>query len=170
VLRVKQHFKISGIPKSSSLVSTVELSGTPIRVFWNSWNVTQNTKLMQNPNKVCELCSEEFTPKRTDARFCGRKCQYTSNNRSKAEDENYLKLILPIIRKNRNVLKSIYESQSMVNNVVSRDYLIENGFSFGYLTMYWSEDKTKREIHIIGDYSLEMLADGNYKVEKNDRF
>jgi hypothetical protein len=125
---------------------------------------------MQNPNKVCELCSEEFTPKRTDARFCGRKCQYTSNNRSKAEDENYLKLILPIIRKNRNVLKSIYESQSMVNNVVSRDYLIENGFSFGYLTMYWSEDKTKREIHIIGDYSLEMLADGNYKVEKNDRF
>ena len=136
----------------------------------NSWSVIQNTKLMQNPNKVCEFCSEEFTPKRTDARFCGRQCQYTSNNRSKAEDENYLKLILPVIRKNRNVLKSIYESQSMVNNVVSREYLIEQGFSFGYLTMYWSEDKTKREIHFVGDYSLENLADGNYKAEKNDRF
>jgi len=125
---------------------------------------------MQNPNKVCEFCFEEFTPKRTDARFCGRKCRSTSNNRSKSEDENYLKLILPVIRKNRNVLKSIYESQSMVNNVVSREYLIEQGFSFGYLTMYWSEDKTKREIHFVGDYSLENLADGNYKAEKNDRF
>ena len=125
---------------------------------------------MRNPIRECEFCSEEFTPRRIDARFCGRKCQYTSNNRSKSEDENYLKLILPVIRKNRIVLKSIYKSQSIVNNVVSRDYLTEQGLRMGYLTMYWSDDITKREIHIIGDFSLEMLADGNYKVEKNDRF
>ncbi len=125
---------------------------------------------MRNPVKECEFCYEVFTPKRTDARFCGRHCQTTSHNRSKAEDEKCLKIILPVIRKNRNVLKSIYDSQSVESVVVSRGYLIEQGFRFGYLTMCWSEDETEREIHAVGDFSIEKLTDGNYKIEEHDKF
>lgn len=125
---------------------------------------------MRNPVKECEFCYEEFTPKRTDARFCGRHCQTTSHNRSKAEDEKYLKLILPVIRKNRNVLKSICESQSVESIVVSRGYLREQGFRFGYLTMYVLDDTANIEIHYVGDYSIEKLTDGNYKIEEHDKF
>ena len=125
---------------------------------------------MRNPVKECEFCYDEFTPKRTDARFCGRHCQTTSHNRSKAEDEKYLKLILPVIRKNRNVLKSICESQSVESIVVSRDYLGEQGFRFGYLTMYVLDDTANIEIHYVGDYSIEKLTDGNYKIEEHDKF
>jgi hypothetical protein len=74
------------------------------------------------------------------------------------------------MRKNRNVLKSIYDSQSAESIVVSRVNLIEQGFRFGYLTMCWSEDETEREIHFVGDFSIERLADGNYKIASNDKF
>ena len=125
---------------------------------------------MRNPVKECEFCLEEYTPKRTDARFCGRHCQTTSHNRSKSEDENYLKLILPVIRKNRNVLKSICESQSVESIVVSRGYLREQGFRLGYLTMYVLDDIANIEIHYVGDYSIKKLTDGNYKIEEHDKF
>ena len=127
---------------------------------------------MRNPVKECEFCYEVFTPKRTDARFCGRHCQTTSHNRSKAEDEKYLKLTLPVIRKNRNVLKSICDSQSVDSIIVSRSNLIEQGYRFGYLTMYWADDKRvgEREIHYVGDFSIQKLADGNYKIAANDKF
>ena len=125
---------------------------------------------MRNPVKECEFCYEVFTPKRTDARFCGRHCQTTSHNRSKAEDEKYLKLTLSVIRKNRNVLKSICGSQSVEGVVVSRGYLIEQGFRFGYLTMYVLDDTANIEIHYVGDFSIERLADGNYKIATNDKF
>ena len=125
---------------------------------------------MRNPVKECAFCSDVFTPKRTDARFCGRHCQTTSYNRSKSEDEVYLKLVLSAIRKNRNVLKSIYDSQSVVSNDVSRGYLREQGFRFGYLTMYVLDDTANIEIHYVGDYSIEKLTDGNYKIEEHDKF
>jgi hypothetical protein len=125
---------------------------------------------MRNPVIECEFCYEVFAPKRTDARFCSRLCQTTSYNRSKAEDEKYLKLILPVIRKNRNVLKSICESQSVESIVVSRGYLREQGYRFGYLTMCGADDNTNSEIHIVGDFSIEKLTDGNYKIEEHDKF
>ena len=125
---------------------------------------------MRNPVKECEFCYEVFTPKRTDARFCSRHCQTTSHNRSKAEDEKYLKLTLSVIRKNRNVLKSICDSQSVDSIIVSRSNLIEQGFRFGYLTMCGADDNTNSEIHVVGDFSIEMLANGNYKIAANDKF
>ena len=121
---------------------------------------------MQNPNKVCEFCSEEFTPKRTDARFCGRKCQYTSNNRAKAMDEGYLKTIIKVIKKNRAILKHIFEDFKIENNIVTKSYLKDVGFKLGYLTMFLFDSETKNEIHFIGDYSIEQISINNYKVEK----
>jgi len=121
---------------------------------------------MQNPNKVCEFCSDEFTTRRTDTRFCGRKCQSTSNNRAKAKDEEYLKSILKVIKKNRTVLKQIFDDSKIENNIVTKSYLKDVGFKLGYLTMFLFDSETKNEIHFIGDYSLEQISINNYKVEK----
>ena len=121
---------------------------------------------MQNPNKVCEFCSEEFTPKRTDARHCGRRCQSTSNNRAKAKDEEYLKPIIKVIKKNRTILKQIFEDSKIENNIVSDSYLKEIDFKLGYLTMHLFNQQTSKEIHFVGDYSIEQISINNYKVEK----
>ena len=121
---------------------------------------------MQNPNKVCEFCSEEFTPKRTDARHCGRRCQSTSNNRAKAKDEKYLKSIIKVIKNNRAILKQIFEDSKIENNIVTDSYLKEIGFKLGYLTMHLFDRQTSKEIHFVGDYSIEQISINNYKVEK----
>ena len=125
---------------------------------------------MQNPNKVCELCSEEFTPKRTDAKFCGRKCRSTSNNRAKAKDEEYLKPIFKVIKQNRAILKHIFEDSENIDNIVPSIYLIESGFKLGYVTMFMLSQESNAELHIIGDYSIRKISEDKFKVEKNDRF
>jgi hypothetical protein len=125
---------------------------------------------MQNPETNCAFCTEVFVPKRIDAKYCCRKCQSTAYNRSKAKNENYLKSILPVICKNRNILKKIVSNEGKDGVVVSPKLLTQQGFKMGYLTMYWFDAKSKREIHFIGDYSLEMLSDETYKIKKNERF
>ena len=125
---------------------------------------------MQNLNKVCEFCLEEFTPKRTDAKFCGRKCRSTSNNRATANDEAYLKSPIKVIKKNRAILKHIFEDPENTDNIVPSVYLIESGFKLGYVTMFMLSQESNVELHIIGDYSIRKVSEDKFKVEKNDRF
>jgi hypothetical protein len=125
---------------------------------------------MQNPEIICAFCADTFVPKRIDAKYCSRKCQSTAYNRSKSINENYLKLILPVICKNRNILKEIVSNDGKDEVVVYPKLLAQRGFKHGYLTMFWSDADSKREIHFIGDYSLEMLSDNTYKIKKNERF
>ena len=125
---------------------------------------------MQNPVKECEFCSEEFTPKRIDARFCDRLCQSTSHNRTKSKEESYLKPIFKVIKKNRTILKNIFEDSEIVDNVVPSIYLTQCGFELGYVTMFMLCHETKVELHMVGDYSVRKISEDKFKVEKNDWF
>jgi hypothetical protein len=146
------------------------LSGIQIRVFLSSWKEILKAKHMRNPMKKCEFCDEEFVPKRTDTRFCGRKCQSTSNNRAKAMDEKYLKSIIKVIKKNRTILKQIFEDSKITDNVVPSAYLIDCGFKLGYVTMIMLSQDSNVELHVVGDYSIRKVSEDKFKVEQNDRF
>jgi|TARA_B110000967_G_C18802325_1_gene519165 hypothetical protein len=119
---------------------------------------------MQNPNKVCELCSEEFTPKRTDARFCGRKCQYTSNNRSKAKAKAYLKSDLPRLESCRNILHTIFIDDSVPNDSVPVSLLTEKQFQFGVYTSYFKNTETNQTASRLFDYVIEPVGNELYQI------
>jgi len=119
---------------------------------------------MRNPIRECEFCSEEFTPNRTDARFCGRKCQYTSNNRSKAKARVYLKSDLPRLESCRNILHNIFIDDSVPNESVPESLLFEKQFQFGVHTSNFNNTKTNQFASRLFDYVIEPVGNELYQI------
>ena len=119
---------------------------------------------MRNPIRECEFCSEEFTPKRTDARFCGRHCQSTSNNRSKAKARAYLKSDLPRLESCRNILHNIFIDDSIPNESVPESLLLEKQFKFGIHTSSFKNKTTNQVACRLFDYVIELTGQELYKI------
>ena len=119
---------------------------------------------MLNPVKECEFCSEEFTPKRTDARFCGRRCQSTSHNRAKAKARVYLKSDLPRLESCRNILHNIFIDDSVPNESVPESLLLEKQFQFGMHTSSFENTKTNQVAYRLFDYVIELAGPELYQI------
>lgn len=78
----------------------------------------------------CKACSKELTG-RTDKKFCNNKCKASFNNRKKNEEEAYLQSINRILRKNRNILKQLYEDGHTTTRLEALQHM---GFDFGFYT------------------------------------
>lgn len=68
---------------------------------------------------------------RADKKFCDDQCRSNYNNRLKADDYSFLKLVNQILKKNREILKT----KSADGTVKTRkEVLIKIGFDFNYHT------------------------------------
>ena len=119
---------------------------------------------MRNPIRECEFCSEEFTPKRTDARFCGRYCQSTSNNHSNAKARAFLKSDLPRLESCRNILHNIFIDDSVPNESVPVSMLLENNFQFGIHTSSFKNRITNQLACRLFDYVIEPVGNELYQI------
>ena len=96
---------------------------------------------MEVLTKTCLTCSKTIRG-RSDKKFCDDYCRNNYNNQLKAGDNNYVRNINNVLRKNRRILTGILTENDEVVET-TRDRLVEEGFRFKYIThTYTSQGHT----------------------------
>jgi len=68
---------------------------------------------------------------RTDKKFCCDQCRVAYHNRLNSDENNYVRNVNNLIRRNRRIL---YRLAKGGKTKVSRSVLSQNGFDFGFFT------------------------------------
>jgi hypothetical protein len=91
-------------------------------------------------NKIRRRCPQCDKPiiGRLDKRFCDAYCRNTYNNRVKREDEQYIKDIYRILRRNRRILKTLSPQGKAT---VRKDVLEQIGYDFRYFSATYHSPK-----------------------------
>lgn len=87
--------------------------------------------------KKCPECGEEIKG-RTDKKFCSDLCRNSFNNKLNSDSTNYVRNINNILRKNRRILEELNPTDTAK---VSKNKLIEKGFSLSYFTNTYTTKK-----------------------------
>ena len=84
--------------------------------------------------KYCRVCSERLYG-RTDQRFCSDYCRNRFHNQKRKQELAYLRRIDRILRRNRAILKQLWEAGSWETDW---DHLLRLGFRPSYCTgSFW---------------------------------
>ncbi len=89
--------------------------------------------------KRCLECEEELFG-RIDKKFCSDQCRNAYNNKSLREENNYIRSVNSILRKNRRILAKLNPKGKAK---VHRDQLLKKGFSFNYHTDLYKTKENK---------------------------
>jgi hypothetical protein len=92
--------------------------------------------MISQGNKICSECGSTFKG-RTDKKFCSDQCRTSHNNKLNSNENNYVRNVNNILRRNRRILIDLNPDGK---NRVSCDKLKSRGFDFNYFT---STYKTK---------------------------
>ena len=82
---------------------------------------------MQN---TCLECGEPLVG-RSDKKFCSDQCRNTYNNRKKRSENNYMRKVDGILKKNRRILDSLLPGDK---HTVHKEMLLKQGFDFNFFT------------------------------------
>jgi hypothetical protein len=107
--------------------------------------------------KVCLFCETPLKG-RIDKKFCDDQCRTAYNNRIKSDD-NFMRNINNILRKNRLILKELVPPQEGKLKV-SAQKLMDKGFNFHYHTHLYTT-KTGNVYHFCYEYGY-LTLEGNY--------
>lgn len=80
--------------------------------------------------RACQNCGAPLWG-RTDKKFCSDHCRNHFNNRLNSEQNNFMRRVNLILRRNRKIL---YEISQENNKKVNRAMLYEQGFNFHFFT------------------------------------
>jgi predicted nucleic acid-binding Zn ribbon protein len=81
-------------------------------------------------DQICIECGTAFKG-RADKKFCSDQCRTAYNNRQKSLENNYIRDVNNILKKNRRILVLLNPDGK---SKVSRDKLKSKGFDFNYFT------------------------------------
>lgn len=100
---------------------------------------------------VCNECKEEFLG-RSDKRFCSSYCRSTWHNKKYHTERKTVRRVNCILRKNRQIL---FTTLDFKVKIITTQYLLEQGFNFGYFTSadILKNNKTCKYIYDIGYYN-----------------
>lgn len=80
--------------------------------------------------KTCLNCGEKIKG-RSDKKFCSDYCRNQYNNSLNRDENNYVRNINNILRKNRRILSELNPDGK---NSVHKNKIVEKGFNFNYFT------------------------------------
>src|SRR5688572_26626184 len=80
--------------------------------------------------RTCPECGE-LIKGRIDKKFCSDLCRNSFNNKQNSDTSNYIRNVNNLLRKNRRILEDHLDGEK---TTVSRQKLIDKGFSFTYFT------------------------------------
>lgn len=114
-------------------------------------------------NKRCQYCSKPIVG-RSDKRFCNDYCRNNYNNQLNSDENNFVRNINNILRKNRRILKSflIHEEETYK---VNRDKLILEGFNFNHFTHLYHTQK-QQVYYFIYEYGYLPLSEDKILIVK----
>ena len=94
---------------------------------------------MEVANKTCLTCGK-IVRGRSDKKFCDDYCRNNYNNQLKAGDNNYVRNINNMLRKNRRILHEILSCNEAIAKT-TKDKLVHDGFRFNYITHTYTNHK-----------------------------
>ena len=80
--------------------------------------------------RVCPECGEPITG-RVDKKFCSDMCRNSYNNKINADDNNLVRNINNLLRKNRRILQQTLQGET---TKIHRQKLVDKGFNFSFHT------------------------------------
>ncbi len=80
--------------------------------------------------KTCPECGEPIVG-RADKKFCSDLCRNAWNNKQRRSENNYIRRVNGILRKNRQILDELVPGDK---HTVHKDMLTKRGFNFDYHT------------------------------------
>jgi hypothetical protein len=81
-------------------------------------------------DQICSECGNAFKG-RVDKKFCSDQCRTTFNNRQRSIENNYIRDVNNILRKNRKILLQFNPDGK---SRITKEKLKANGFNFNYYT------------------------------------
>lgn len=111
--------------------------------------------------KKCQECGEELFG-RVDKKFCSDQCRNSFNNKQKSQDNNYIRNVNNLLRKNRRILESLVSGEK---GSAKKDKLMALGFNFNYFTNTFT-NKDGRTYYYCYDYGYYESNDNWYALVK----
>lgn len=115
-------------------------------------------------DQICIECSTAFKG-RIDKKFCSDQCRTAYNNRQKSIENNYIRDVNNILKKNRRIL--LYFNPEGKNRI-SRDKLKSKGFDFNYYTSTYTTKEGAQYFYCYEQGYLPIEKDQCLLVIKKD--
>jgi predicted nucleic acid-binding Zn ribbon protein len=80
--------------------------------------------------KRCPECGESIIG-RTDKKFCSDMCRNAWNNKQKRAENNYMRKVNGVLRKNRQILNDLVPDDKFTAH---KDMLLKRGYNFDFYT------------------------------------
>jgi hypothetical protein len=111
--------------------------------------------------RLCLDCDEPVKG-RADKKFCDDLCRSSYNNKLKATDNNVVRSINQILKKNRSILKA---NNPTGKTKVKHEILVSQGYNFGFHTHTYI-NKTAMTYFFCYEYGYLNLVNGEVLLVK----
>ena len=118
------------------------------------------------PTKTCMLCGKTVRG-RSDKKFCDDYCRNAFNNQLKADNNNYIRHINNLLRKNRRILEAQLPPDVETARI-KKDRLQQLGFVFTFITHTYTNKKGNVYLFCY-DFGYLALENDWYLVVKNNQ-
>jgi hypothetical protein len=99
---------------------------------------------------------------RIDKKFCNDQCRNSYNNKDKSSDNNYMRNVNSILRKNRKILVKLNPNDKAKAN---KEKMLAAGFNFSYYTNTYIT-KDNRVYYYVYDYAYQETGEDWYLIVK----
>lgn len=117
-----------------------------------------------NKNNKCPECGDPIIG-RVDKKFCSDICRANYHNRINREDTMILKKVNAILRKNRNILKSLNPEGKTTIRI---DYLLAKGFNFNFYTHIYTTKKGD-SYYFVYEYGYLKIKNDYYVLVREEK-
>jgi hypothetical protein len=102
--------------------------------------------------RVCLYCDKAIRVGRADKKFCNGGCKDAYYNAIRSEEQAEISKIDRILKRNRRVLKKLYDESESGKKLVSWEQLIRQGFEFKFYTHVVDSAIKSKQVTFCYDY------------------
>lgn len=117
--------------------------------------------------KLCLYCEKPINLRvgRKDRRFCDEVCKNKYHNTKTWTEEQEIKRIQLLLKKNRRILKKMFARKD--KDEISKERLLKEGFDFTYHTHFvYTKHKPNYQYTVCFDYAYRQVEGDKYKIVK----
>ena len=121
---------------------------------------------MEKQFPICLQCEKPITRGRPDRKFCSEGCKNLYHNQNKIIESGEIKDILLILKRNRRILKKLF-NPSKKEKLIDREVLLKEGFEFNYHTHFVITKTHNNQFIFCLDYGYREVETNKYQVKKS---
>jgi hypothetical protein len=119
--------------------------------------------MSETESRKCRECGEKLLG-RSDQKFCSDQCRNAYNNKQNSDANNFVRNINNSLRRNRRILDALCSGEKIR---VSKEKLIQKGFSFTYFTHLY-ETKNGSAYHFCYELGYLILNEDDVLIVRRE--